>query len=148
MNSTWLLVTPRLTIEAADPVAPVTFVPSSKTFLRVTRRADAVLVADVIVRIEPDEPTAEVSIVVVEPVRRRGYATEVLAHVVDHLLDAHRFDRVIALVPESHRPARRLFERNAFSAVARDGAELVYSRLRITVSDEPDAERIPPSHSL
>ena len=88
-----------------------------------------------IVRIEPDEPTAEVTIVVVEGVRGLGYASEVLRRLVDQLLHAHEFDRVIALVPEMPDRARRLFERNGFAAVARDGAELVYSRRRIAVSD-------------
>lgn len=87
-------------------------------------------------RIEPIEATAELTIVVVEPVRGRGYASEVLAHVADQLLHAHEFDRVIAVVPETHDQARRMFERSGFEAVARDGPELVYSRRRITFSEE------------
>ena len=106
------------------------------------------IVGEVIVRVEPVESTVEVTIVVVEDVRGRGYASEVLGRLADQLLKAHRFDRVIAVVPEAHDRARRLFERNGFGAVARDGTELVYSRRRITVSDEADAERIPPLPSL
>ena len=94
------------------------------------------IVGEVIVRVEPVESTVEVTIVVVEEVRGLGYASEMLGRLVDQLLDAHRFDRVIAVVPEAHDRARRLFERNGFGAVARDGAELVYSRLRITAPDE------------
>lgn len=94
------------------------------------------IVGEVVVRIEPIEATAELTIVVVEPVRGRGYASEVLAHVADQLLHAHEFDRVIAVVPETHDQARRMFERSGFEAVARDGPELVYSRRRITFSEE------------
>ena len=134
MTPAWPLFTPRLTIEHVHPAVEVTFAPTSRTSLSVTRRADAAIVGEVIVRIEPDEPTAEVTIVVVEPLRGRGYASEVLRRLVDQLLHAHEFDRVIAVVPESHQRARRLLERSGFVAVARDGAELVYSRRRITAS--------------
>ena len=147
MTPAWPIVTHRLTVEPAHP-AESDFSRDSITSLRVSRRADAVIVGELIVRVEPDEPTAEVTIVVVEEVRGLGYAFEMLGRLVDQLLDAHRFDRVIAVVPEAHDRARRLFERTGFGAVARDGAELVYSRLRITVSDEPDAERIAPPDSL
>ncbi len=134
MTPAWPLVTHRLTVEHSLPAATVVFAHGSSTSLRVTRRADAVAVGEVIVRIEAHESTAEVTIVVVEAVRGQGYASEVLGRLVDQLLDAHRFDRVIAVVPETHDRALRLFERNGFGAVARDGAELVYPRRRITVS--------------
>ncbi len=133
MISAWPLVTHRLTVEHPLPEATVTFAPASSTSLRVTRRADAVVVGEVIVRIEAHESTAEVTIVVVEAVRGQGYASEVLGRLVDQLLEAHRFDRVIAVVPRNDDRARRLFERIGFGAVARDGTELVYSRRRITV---------------
>ncbi len=136
MAPAWPIVTHRLTVELAQPTESP-FPRDSSTSLRVSRRADAVIVGEVIVRIEPSEPTAEVRIAVVEGVRGLGYASEVLGRLVDQLLDAHRFERVIAVVPEAHDRARRLFERTGFGAVARDGAELVYSRLRIAVPDEP-----------
>ena len=135
MTPAWPIVTHRLTVEPTHP-ANSAFSRDSITSLRVSRRADAVIVGEMIVRVEPDEPTVEVTIVVVEGVRGLGYASEVLGRLVDQLLKAHRFDRVIAVVPEAHDRARRLLERNGFGAVARDGSELVYSRLRITVSDE------------
>ena len=126
----------------------VTFAAESHTSLCVMRHEDAMVVGEITVRIEPHESTAEVTVLIVEALRLRGYASEVLAEVVDHLLDARRFDRVIALIPESHAPARRLFERNGFSAVARDGAELVYSRRRVAVSDESETDRIAPPPAL
>ena len=106
------------------------------------------VVGEITVRIEPHESTAEVTVLIVEALRLRGYASEVLAEVVDHLLDARRFDRVIAVMPETHDQARRLFERNGFSAVARDGSELVYSRRRVAVSDESETDRIAPPPAL
>lgn len=144
----WSIVTQRLLVEHDHPVAPPAFAAATHTTLRVSRRADALVVGNVTVRIEPSESTAEVTIAVVEAVRLQGYASEVLERLVDHLLDAHRFDRVIALVPESHGPARRLFERSGFGAVARDGAELIYSRRRVTVSDQPETDRIAPPPTL
>ncbi len=148
MRTAWSLVTQRLTVDHAQATAEVTFSAATHTTLRVARRTDALVVGSVTVRIEPSESTAEVTIAVVEAVRMQGYASEVLAQLVDHLLDTHRFDRVIALVPEAHSPARRLFERTGFGAVARDGAELVYSRRRVTVSDQAQADRVAPPPTL
>lgn len=148
MRTAWSLVTQRLTVDHPQATAQVTFAAATNTTLRVSRRADAAVVGEVAVRIEPSESTAEVTIVVVEAVRMRGYASEVLAQLVDHLLDMHRFDRVIAVVPEAHGPARRLFERIGFGAVARDGTELVYSRRRVTVSDQAETDRVAPPPTL
>ena len=145
MTTAWSILTQRLLLEHDHPAAvPPAFAPATHTILRVSRRADALVVGNVTVRIEPSESTAEVTIAVVEAVRLQGYASEVLDRLVEHLLDSHGFDRVIALVPESHGLARRLFERSGFGAVARDGVEIVYSRRRVTVSDEPETDRRAP----
>ena len=148
MPTAWSIVTQRLLVEHDHPVAPPAFAAATHTTLRVSRHADALVVGNVTVRIEPSESTAEVTIAVVEAARLQGYASEVLDRLVEHLLDAHRFDRVIALVPESHGLARRLFERSGFGAVARDGVEIVYSRRRVTVSDEPETDRVAPPPAL
>lgn len=98
------------------------------TQLAVERQDVAGLIGDVGVRVEADEPTAELGVTFSTAAQGVGFATETLTVVVDHLLSALGFERVIAIAHQDNERVRLLLERVDFAAVARDGHELIFSR--------------------
>lgn len=85
------------------------------------------LLGDFGVRVEAEEPTAEIGMTFARSSQGQGYATEALRTLVEHLL-GRGFVRVVAVTLVENQPAQRLLERAGFAAVARDGDELIFSR--------------------
>lgn len=102
------------------------------TQLAVERQDVSGLIGDVGLRIEADEPTAELGVTFSTAAQGLGFATETLTVVVDHLLSALGFERVIAIARQDNDRVQRLLERVGFAAVARDGNELIFSRHAVT----------------
>lgn len=99
------------------------------TQLAVERQDLGGLIGDVGVRVEPDESTVELGVTFSAPAQGAGYATEALGAIVEHLLGVQEFERVIAVAHQDHRRVHRLLERVGLAAVARDGDELIFSRM-------------------
>ena len=78
------------------------------------------------VRVEPDEPTVEVQIVIDEPARRQGYGAEALRAVVVQALSERAFVRVVAFAPSEDEAMQRVLYRAGLHPVAVDGDDLVY----------------------
>jgi RimJ/RimL family protein N-acetyltransferase len=121
-----LLFTARLVLRTeVDPAAR--FRPGRRTLMTITRADTDEAIGEIDVRIEPEEPTAEISGVgLADHARGQGYATEALDAVVAHLLGARGFVRVVAFASSSDERAQRLLERVGLRAVAADGDDLVY----------------------
>lgn len=132
----WSLTTERLLIRQppTDNAAPPRFGHGTTTRLAIERRTPLDTVGDVRVRIETDEPTAELWVSLGTAFHGRGYATEALAVLVEHLLGELGFVRVIAVTHREHEPVQRLFGRVGFDPVAIDGDDVIWCRR----GDRPD----------
>jgi RimJ/RimL family protein N-acetyltransferase len=106
------------------------FEPGTWTQLAVAiRDAPSELVGDIGVRVEPVEPTVEVGFTVAREHWRRGYASEALRAVVEHLLHADRgFVRVVAFTDHRNEAAQHVLERAGLRYITQDGDEFVYYR--------------------
>ncbi len=132
----WSLTTERLRIRQppTDGAVPPRFGRGTTTRLAIERPDPLGPVGDVRVRIETDEPTAEVWVSLGTAFHGRGYATEALAVLVEYLLDDLGFERVIAVTHQEHDRVQRLFGRVGFDPVAIDGHEVIWCRR----GDRPD----------
>ncbi len=132
----WSWTTERLRIHQppTDGAAPPRFGRGATTRLAIERRDPLDTVGDVRVRIETDEPTAELWVSLGTAFHGRGYATEALAALVEHLVGELGFVRVIAVIHQEHERGQRLFGRLGFDPVAIDGDEVIWSRR----GDRPD----------
>jgi RimJ/RimL family protein N-acetyltransferase len=104
------------------------FRPGGWTQVAVARRDEPeLLIGDFGVRMESEEPTAEIGVTFARAAQGRGYATEGLGVLVDHLLVDRACARVVAVTLAENRPARHLLVRVGFEVVGRDGDELIFS---------------------
>ena len=128
----WSLTTERLVIrregDASSAVSSPVFGAGAWTWLAIAPRATPGPIGRLGVRVEPDEPTAEITVSLAVEVRRRGYGAEALAALVDHLLTGCGFVRVVAVTHQDDERVHRLLGRVGFDPVARDGDEVVFSR--------------------
>lgn len=85
------------------------------------------LLGDFGVRVEAEEPTAEIGMTFARSSQGQGYATEALRALVTHLLVERAFERVVAVTLVANEPTQRLLARAGFTAVAQDGEELIFS---------------------
>jgi aminoglycoside 6'-N-acetyltransferase len=93
------------------------------------REAPAVIVGDVGVRVEPVEATVEVGFTMAREHWGRGYASEALSAVVEHLLVPDRgFVRVVAFTDHRNEAAQHVLERAGLRYITQDGDEFVYYR--------------------
>lgn len=105
------------------------FRPGVWTQVAVARRDEpAALIGDFGVRIQAEEPTAEIGVTFAVAAHGHGYATEALDALVEHLLGARGMARAVAVTLGVNAPTQRLLDRAGFRAVARDGDELIFSR--------------------
>lgn len=112
----------------AAMVAAPQFRPGEWTQVGVAARgAPEVLLGDFGVRIEAEEPTAEVGVTFSRAAQGQGYATEALRALVAHLLVDRDCTRVVAITLVENEPTQRLLARVGFGAVAQDGDELIFS---------------------
>ena len=75
-------------------------------------RASGVLVGDLALHLDPDEPReAEVGFTVAPDQQRKGYATEALTGLLDWAFPSHGLHRVIAVTDALNEPAAALLER-------------------------------------
>ena len=128
----WTVPYPRERARALvdEMAAAELFARGAWTQLAVERQDLGGLIGDVGVRVEPDEPTVELGVTFSVAAQRVGYATEALGAIVEHLLGVHKFERVIAVAHEDNGRVHRLLERVGLATVARDGDELIFSRMR------------------
>jgi aminoglycoside 6'-N-acetyltransferase len=119
----------RLVTEFAT--APM-FEPGAWTQLAVQRVDAPGLVADVGVRLEPVELTAELGFTVARPHWGNGYGREALRAVAELLLDGIGLDRVVAFTHHANIASIASLHAAGLVPVAVDGDELVYYRARTT----------------
>ena len=86
------------------------------------------LIGDIGVRMEANEPTAELGVTFATSAQGVGYATEALEVVIAHLFGPLDLARVIAIAHIDNERVHRLLGRVDLAAVARDGDEIVFSR--------------------
>jgi RimJ/RimL family protein N-acetyltransferase len=86
------------------------------------------LIGDVAVRLEAEEPTAEIGVTFDRMYWGAGYAGEAVTAVVEHCLDRLGLARVVAFTHQHNEAAQRVLERAGLRFVATDGDELVYYR--------------------
>lgn len=99
------------------------------TQLAIERRDAPGLIGDIGVRLDADGRGAEIGYTFAPEARGRGYATEAVAAVVDHLLGpAIGVERVEAWTDVDNVRSRRLLERVGFGHVGDDGGEAHYAR--------------------
>lgn len=91
------------------------------------RSAPDALLGDFGVRLEVEEPTAEIGVTFARASQGHGYATEGLRALVAHLISERGFERVVAITLVVNEPTQRLLGRAGFEAVAQDGDELIFS---------------------
>lgn len=101
------------------------------TQLAVERLEAFGLIGDIGVRMEADEPTAELGVTLAPSAQGLGLATEALEVVIDHLFREFELARVIAIAHQDHERVHRLLDRLGLDPVARDGADIVFSRRRM-----------------
>ena len=86
------------------------------------------LIGDVAVRLEAEEPTAEVGVTFDRTHWGLGYAGEAVTAVVEHCLEHLGLARVVAFTHHANEPAQRVLERAGLRFVTTDGDDLVYYR--------------------
>ncbi len=97
------------------------------TQLAVARlEASHALIGDVAVRLEAEEPTAEIGVTFDRAHWGAGYASEAVVGVVEHCFERLGLARVVAFTHHANEPAQRVLERAGLRFVATDGDELVY----------------------
>jgi RimJ/RimL family protein N-acetyltransferase len=75
-------------------------------------RADGVLVGDLALKVDADEPReAEVGFTLAPAQHGKGYATEALTALLDHAFPAYGLHRVVAVTDALNAPAAQLLER-------------------------------------
>lgn len=126
MTGRVVVTTTRLVVRHRGDDDP--FTPGPWRDLAVEHRVELRTLGSLGVRVEPEEPTVEVRVVLDEPARGQGYATEALTAVVDHALGERGFVRVVSFAPSADDRSQRLLERAGLRAVAADGDDLVYLR--------------------
>jgi RimJ/RimL family protein N-acetyltransferase len=104
------------------------FTPGSWHDLAVEHRVELRTLGSLGIRVEPEEPTVEVRVVLDEAARGQGYATEALTAVVDHAFGERGLARVVAFAPSADERTQHLLERVGLRAIAADGDDLVYLR--------------------
>jgi RimJ/RimL family protein N-acetyltransferase len=109
--------------------APV-FEPGNWTQLAIERVVAPGLVGDVGVRLEPDEPTAELGFTIAREHWGNGYGREALNAVAELLLDDIELDRVIAITHRQNIASIKSLHHSKMVPVAVDGEEIVYYRPR------------------
>ncbi len=86
------------------------------------------LIGDVGVRMEADEPTAEIGFSLAREHWGSGYGGEMVSAVVDHLFHPLGLARVVAFTHEDNEPAQRVLEQAGLRYITQDGDEFVYYR--------------------
>ena len=86
------------------------------------------LIGDVAVRLEAEEPTAEIGVTFDRNHWGEGYAGEAVTAVVEHCLEHLGLARIVAFTHHANEPAQRVLERAGLRFVATDGDDLVYYR--------------------
>jgi aminoglycoside 6'-N-acetyltransferase len=100
------------------------------TQLAVERIVAPGLIGDIGVRLEPDEPTAELGFTIARPHWGNGYGREALSAVAELLLDDIELDRVIAITHRDNLASIKSLHHSKLVPVAVDGDEIVYWRPR------------------
>jgi aminoglycoside 6'-N-acetyltransferase len=109
--------------------APV-FEAGAWTQLAIERIVAPGIVGDVGVRLEPDEPTAELGFTIARQHWGNGYGREALNAVAELLLDDIELDRVIAITHRRNIASIKSLHHAKLVPVAVDGDEVVYYRPR------------------
>ena len=86
------------------------------------------LIGDIAVRMESDEPTAEIGFSLHPDHWGLGLVTEALDAIVEHLFAKLALARVVAFTAPENRRAQRTLERVGLRYIATDGNDLVYYR--------------------
>jgi RimJ/RimL family protein N-acetyltransferase len=86
------------------------------------------LVGDVGVRMEAEEPTAEIGFTLARASWGLGYASEAVTAVVEYLLHRLALARVVAFTHEENVKAQHVLERAGLRFITQDGDEFVYYR--------------------
>jgi RimJ/RimL family protein N-acetyltransferase len=96
-----------------------------------THDAPTAIIGDIGVRVEPVEPTVEVGFTMARDQWGRGYASEALTAVVEHLLaPARGIVRVVAFTDLHNEAAQHVLENAGLRYITQDGDEFVYYRRR------------------
>lgn len=93
-----------------------------------TRTDPDELIGDVGVRLEADEPTAEIGFSLVPTRWGLGYASEAVAAVVDHVVERLGLARVVAFTLRDNEAAQRVLEHAGLRFIGVDGDECIYYR--------------------
>lgn len=109
--------------------APV-FEPGTWTQLAIERIVAPGIVGDLGVRLEPDEPTAELGFTIARQHWGNGYGREALNAIAELLLDDIELDRVIAITHRHNIASIKSLHHAKLVPVAVDGDEVVYYRPR------------------
>ena len=117
------LTTARLVIESSTPG-------HEWTRWTVTAATSGEPIGELGVRLEAEEPTAEIRVTVAAAVRGKGFGTEAVGRLVEHLLDGPDTARVVAVVAQADEHLHRLLGRAGLEPVALDGDDVIFSRLR------------------
>ena len=86
------------------------------------------LIGDIAVRMEAEEPTAEVGFSLDPQYWGQGIVAEGLTAVVDHLFGTLALARVVAFTDANNERAHRTLERAGLRFITTDGDDLVYYR--------------------
>lgn len=105
------------------------FTPGRWTQLALERRNRSGLIGDLGIRIEADEPAAELGFTIAREHWGNRYGAEALTAITTYLFDTRGLVRVVAFTDQQNTHAQRALEAAGLRAVAVDGDDFVYTRL-------------------
>jgi aminoglycoside 6'-N-acetyltransferase len=118
--------------------ADLLFGPGTATQFAIERRREPGLIGDIGVRIEPEEPTAELGFTLARGHWNQGYATEAVTAVVDYVLATLPVERVVAVAHVDNERSHRVLHRTGLQPVALDGDWIVFLRRAESSPPQPD----------